>query len=145
MRSTEELAAAAEARLAAAERLSGLLTRVTGSASDPDGSVTAEVDGRGGLRGLRLTDDAVELGHRRLGELIVEVAQAARREATQRAYNEMALALGDTVTAAIEGLGTPAPARGSDPQDAPAEAARAPEPTRRVPSWRRTSSPSSSP
>lgn len=121
MRSTEELAAAAEARLAAAERLTGLLTRTTGWASDPDGSVTAEVDGRGGLQRLRLTDAAIALGPRRLGEVIVEVAQAAARDATQRAYNQMALALGDTVTAAIEGLGTPAPARDAE-RDDPASA-----------------------
>lgn len=111
MRTTEQLAAAAEARQAAVAQLDGLLETTTGTAEDYDGTVAAEVDARGALRQLWLADNATYWGHQRLGELIVEVAQAAARDATQRAFNAMALPLGDTVTAAIEGLGPPAPAR----------------------------------
>lgn len=111
VRTTEQLAAAAEARQATVAQLDGLLERTTGTAEDYDGTIAAEVDGRGTLRQLWLADNAIYWGHQRLGELIVEVAQAAAMDATQRAYNAMAVPLGDTVTAAIEGLGPPAPAR----------------------------------
>lgn len=111
MRSTEQLAAAAEARQAAVAQLNGLLEATTGIAEDHDGTVAAEVDGWGALRQLWLADNATYWGHQRLGELIVEVAQTAAMDAAQRAYDAMALLLGDTVTAAIEGLGPPAPAR----------------------------------
>lgn len=111
MRTTEQLAAAAEARQEAMAQLDGLLETITGTAEDYDGTVAAEVDARGRLRQLWLADNATYWGHQRLGELIVEVVQTAAMDATQRAFNAMALPLGDTATAAIEGLGPPAPAR----------------------------------
>ncbi len=87
MRTTEQLAAAAEARQAAVAQLNGLLEATTGTAEDHDGTVAAEVDGWGALRQLWLADDATYWGHQRLGELIVEVAQTAAMDAAQRAYN----------------------------------------------------------
>ena len=71
-------------------------------------------DGRGKLLRLWLAPTAVNLGDR-LGPLVVEIAQAAMREATQDGYNKVALLLGEDMTALIERMtGMPAPARAED-------------------------------
>ncbi len=91
-----------------------LLAAATGTAHDRDGQVEATVDGRGKLLRLWLAPSAVNLGER-LGPLVVEIAQAAMREATQDGYNKVALLLGEDMTYLIERMtGMPAPARAED-------------------------------
>lgn len=91
-----------------------LLASATGTAHDLDGQVEATVDGRGKLLRLWLAPSAVNLGER-LGPLVVEIAQAAMREATQDGYNKVALLLGEDMTFMIEQMtGMPAPARAED-------------------------------
>lgn len=91
-----------------------LLASATGTAHDLDGQVEATVDGRGKLLRLWLAPSAVNLGER-LGPLVVEIAQAAMREATQDGYNKVALLLGEDMTYLIERMtGMPAPARAED-------------------------------
>jgi len=91
-----------------------LLASATGTAHDRDGQVEATVDGRGKLLRLWLAPSAVNLGER-LGPLVVEIAQAAMREATQDGYNKVALLLGEDMTYLIERMtGMPAPARAAD-------------------------------
>lgn len=91
-----------------------LLASATGTAHDLEGQVEATVDGRGKLLRLWLAPSAVNLGER-LGPLVVEVARAAMREATQDGYNKVALLLGEDMTYLIERMtGMPAPARAED-------------------------------
>jgi hypothetical protein len=141
-RETGALIAAARAQREAIDGVERLLGRVTGQAEDPDGTVAALVSARGELLDLWLREDAAGWGSERLGELIVQTAQAAAQHATQRAYDTLAPLLGDTVTAAMEGIGPPVPARsehgpGIDPaefqhrRDARMEVTRAPAPRHR--------------
>ncbi|MEQ0562192.1 YbaB/EbfC family nucleoid-associated protein [Amycolatopsis sp. NEAU-NG30] len=114
MITTRQLIAQARAREEAMARVEELLASASGTAHDVDGQVEATVDARGKLLRLWLAPSAVELGDR-LGPLIVEIAQAAMREATQDGYNKVALALGEDMTFMIEQLtGMPAPARAED-------------------------------
>lgn len=76
--------------------------------------MAALVSARGELRDLWLREDAVHWGPERLGELIVRTTQAAARHATQRSYDILAPVLGDTLTAAMEDIGPPVPARADD-------------------------------
>jgi hypothetical protein len=111
IRDTGTLIAAARAQREVTDGVERLLDGVTGQAEDPDGTVAALVSARGELRDLWLREDAVRWGPERLGELIVQTAQAAAQHATQRAYDGLAPLLGDTITAAMEGIGPPVPAR----------------------------------
>ncbi|WP_329051538.1 YbaB/EbfC family nucleoid-associated protein [Amycolatopsis sp. NBC_01488] len=114
MVTTRELISQARAREEAMSRVDELLASATGTAHDLDGQVEATVDGRGKLLRLWLAPSAVNLGER-LGPLVVEIAQAAMREATQDGYNKVALLLGEDMTVLIERLtGMPAPARAED-------------------------------
>jgi DNA-binding protein YbaB len=111
---TRQLIAQARAREEAMARVESLLAAASGTAHDVDGQVEATVDARGKLLRLWLAPSAVNLGER-LGPLVVEVAQAAMREATQDGYNKVALALGEDMTFMIERMtGMPAPARAED-------------------------------
>lgn len=142
-RDTTALVAAAHTQREATAGVEVLLDRVTGQAEDPDGTVAALVGARGELRDLWLREDAVQWGPELLGELIVRTAQAAAQHATQRTYDALAPVLGDTLTAAMEGIGPPVPARtehgpGLDPaefqrrRDARLGIAATPRPPRRT-------------
>ncbi len=111
IRDTAALIAAARAQREVTEGVERLLDGVTGQAEDPDGTVAALVSAHGELRDLWLREDAVHWEPQRLGELIVQTAQAAAQHATQRTYDALAPLLGDTITAAMEGIGPPVPAR----------------------------------
>ncbi|GAB3155976.1 YbaB/EbfC family nucleoid-associated protein [Amycolatopsis stemonae] len=114
MVTTRQLIAEARAREEAMARVEELLASASGTAHDIDGQVEATVDARGKLLRLWLAPSAVNLGDR-LGPLVVEIAQAAMREATQDGYNKVALLLGEDMTAMIEQMtGLPAPARAED-------------------------------
>ncbi len=111
---TRQLIAQARAREEAMARVEELLASASGTAHDIDGQVEVTVDARGKLLRLWLAPSAVDLGDR-LGPLVVEIAQAAMREATQDGYNKVALLLGEDMTAMIEQMtGVPAPARAED-------------------------------
>jgi DNA-binding protein YbaB len=111
---TRQLIAQARAREEAMARVEELLASASGTAHDVDGQVEATVDARGKLLRLWLAPTAVNLGDR-LGPLVVEIAQAAMREATQDGYNKVALLLGEDMTHLIERMtGVPAPARAED-------------------------------
>ncbi|WP_206791152.1 YbaB/EbfC family nucleoid-associated protein [Amycolatopsis sp. MtRt-6] len=114
MITTRQLIAQARAREEAMARVEELLASASGTAHDRDGQVEVTVDARGKLLRLWLAPSAVNVGEQ-LGPLIVEVAQAAMREATQDGYNKVALLLGEDMTAMIEQMtGMPAPARAED-------------------------------
>ena len=149
MITTRQLIAQARAREEAMARVEELLASASGTAHDRDGQVEVTVDARGKLLRLWLAPSAVELGEG-LGPLVVEIAQAAMREATQDGYNKVALLLGEDMTHLIEQMtGMPAPARAEDDDpgmtveefqrlraerlgSAPAEAAAAPAPATSV-------------
>ncbi|HET6711955.1 YbaB/EbfC family nucleoid-associated protein [Amycolatopsis sp.] len=114
MITTRQLIAQARAREEAMARVEELLASASGTAHDRDGQVEVTVDARGKLLRLWLAPSAVNLGES-LGPLVVEVARAAMREATQDGYNKVALLLGEDMTAMIEQMtGMPAPARAED-------------------------------
>ncbi|MGW5745107.1 YbaB/EbfC family nucleoid-associated protein [Amycolatopsis sp. NPDC003861] len=114
MITTRQLIAQARAREEAMSRVEELLASASGTAHDRDGQVEVTVDSRGKLLRLWLAPSAVELGEG-LGPLVVEIAQAAMREATQDGYNKVALLVGEDMTAMIEQMtGMPAPARAAD-------------------------------
>jgi DNA-binding protein YbaB len=111
---TRQLISQARAREEAMARVEELMSQARGTAHDIDGQVEATVDARGKLLRLWLAPSAIDLGDR-LGPLVVEIAQAAMREATQDSYNKVALLLGEDMTAMIEQMtGLPAPARAED-------------------------------
>ncbi|WP_410644118.1 YbaB/EbfC family nucleoid-associated protein [Amycolatopsis sp. lyj-346] len=114
MITTRQLIAQARAREEAMARVEELLASASGTAHDVDGQVEVTVDARGKLLRLWLAPSAVNIGEQ-LGSRIVEVAQAAMREATQDGYNKVALLLGEDMTSMIEQMtGMPAPARAED-------------------------------
>ncbi|WP_410594509.1 YbaB/EbfC family nucleoid-associated protein [Amycolatopsis sp. lyj-23] len=114
MITTRQLIAQARAREEAMARVEELLAAATGTAHDVDGQVEVTVDARGKLLRLWLAPTAVELGEP-LGSLVVEIARAAMREATQDGYNKVALLLGEDMTYLVERMtGVPAPARAED-------------------------------
>ncbi|MDQ7805737.1 YbaB/EbfC family nucleoid-associated protein [Amycolatopsis sp. A133] len=114
MITTRQLIAQARAREEAMARVEELLASASGTAHDLDGQVEITVDARGKLLRLWLAPSAVNLGEQ-LGPLVVEIAQAAMREATQDGYNKVALLLGEDMTYMIEQMtGVPAPARAQD-------------------------------
>lgn len=114
MITTRQLIAEARAREEAMARVDELLASASGTAHDIDGQVEVTVDARGKLLRLWLAPSAVNVGER-LGPLVVEIAQAAMREATQDGYNKVALLLGEDMTYLIEQMtGMPAPARAED-------------------------------
>jgi hypothetical protein len=126
IRDTGTLVAAAHAQREVTDGIERLLDPVTGQAEDPDGTVAALVGARGELRDLWLREDAAGWGPERLGELIVQTAQAAAHQATQRAYDALAPLLGDTITAAMEGIGpTPPPCAPTGDADARGRGGRA--------------------
>jgi len=114
MPTTRQLISEARAREEAMARVEELMAAASGTAHDLDSQVEVTVDARGKLLRLWLAPSAVNLGER-LGPLVVEIAQAAMREATQDGYNKVALLLGEDMTHMIEQMtGMPAPARAED-------------------------------
>ncbi|MEU4767889.1 YbaB/EbfC family nucleoid-associated protein [Actinosynnema sp. NPDC023794] len=100
------------------------LARISGSATSPDGSVTAAVDAKGTLTDLELRDDAYRLRPAQLAQLIVTTAREAVAKATEDAYRTL----------------TPVLPAGTDPEallrgtaDLRPEEIQPPQPTRRRP------------
>jgi DNA-binding protein YbaB len=65
------------------------LARISGSATSPDGSVTAVVDAKGTLTDLELGDHAYRLRPAQLAELIVRTTREAAAKAAEGAYRTL--------------------------------------------------------
>jgi hypothetical protein len=78
---------------------------ITGTASTVDGSVTVDVGIGGGLRAVRLTSAALELGAARLAATVLEVAARATASANQRGSLAFRRALGGSTDELLSGLG----------------------------------------
>jgi hypothetical protein len=117
--SVDELVAQAELRRLASERLPEIVADTTGIALDQRRLVQATTNASGELRALALHPAAMAFGGRELGRMIIEAASLATDYAKQRCFNELALVLGDQVTAEIEALIGPSPARAAGWDTAP--------------------------
>ncbi|CCH34954.1 YbaB/EbfC family nucleoid-associated protein [Actinosynnema sp. NPDC047251] len=98
-----------EERIAAADRLTDLLSRVTGTAEHPSGLVTVTASAVGALRSVRLHPAALGQGPDAVGRLVAETARLATDAAVQTSYNELAKTLGDSMAMAIEDFAGPPP------------------------------------
>ncbi|WP_158844327.1 YbaB/EbfC family nucleoid-associated protein [Saccharothrix deserti] len=65
------------------------LARVSGSATSPDGSVTAVVDAKGTLTDLELSDNAYRLRPTQLAQLILRTTQEAVAKAAEGTYRTL--------------------------------------------------------
>lgn len=83
---------------------------ITGTASTVDGAVTVEVGIGGGLRAVRLTQAALNLGGARLAATVLEVAARATAQANQRANLMFRRTIGGSADELLAGLGVARPA-----------------------------------
>ncbi|MEU4801976.1 YbaB/EbfC family nucleoid-associated protein [Actinosynnema sp. NPDC023587] len=119
-----------EERIAAADRLTGLLARITGTAEHPSGLVTVTASATGALRAVRLHPAALGQGPDAVGRLVVETARLATDAALRTSYNELAKTLGDSVAMAVEDFaGPPPPHRRTEPPDGPRPASGSGQPS----------------
>jgi hypothetical protein len=115
-----------EQRLAAAEGLTGVLARTTGSAEHPTRLARATATATGELKALDLHPNAVAQGPDAVGRLVVETARLATDAAVQKSYNELAKSLGDSLAMAVEAFAGPPPLKTApalQPQVTPPSAA----------------------
>jgi hypothetical protein len=108
-----------EQRLAAAEGLTEVLARTTGSAEHPTGLARATATATGELRALDLHPNALAQGPDAVGRLVVETARLATDAAVQKSYNELAKSLGDSMAMAVEAFAGPPPLKTAVPVAAP--------------------------
>ncbi|MFE2757350.1 hypothetical protein ACFXGA_35670, partial [Actinosynnema sp. NPDC059335] len=119
-----------EERLAAAEGLTGVLARTTGSAEHPTRLARATATATGELKALDLHPNALAQGPDFVGRLVVETARLATDAAVQTGYNELAKALGDGMAMAVEAFAGPPPFKTAarPPASAPPPTNAAPAP-----------------
>ncbi|NUT50515.1 MAG: YbaB/EbfC family nucleoid-associated protein, partial [Saccharothrix sp.] len=98
-----------EQRLAAAEGLTEVLARTTGTAEHPTGLARATATATGDLKSLDLHPAALAQGPDAVGRLVVETARLATDAAVQTSYNELAKSLGDGMAMAVEAFAGPPP------------------------------------
>ncbi|GAB2981199.1 YbaB/EbfC family nucleoid-associated protein [Saccharothrix stipae] len=98
-----------EQRLAAAEDLTEVLARTTGSAEHPSRLARATATATGELKALDLHPNALAQGPDAVGRLVVETARLATDAAVQKSYNELAKSLGDGIAMAVEAFAGPPP------------------------------------
>jgi hypothetical protein len=103
--SEPDRAAAAEADRQRFEQVNGLPAAITGIASSPDGAITVEVGIGGGLRGIRLTPQALRYGAAGLARTVLAVAERATAKANQRAEFAFRNALGSQAADTLGALG----------------------------------------
>jgi hypothetical protein len=115
----DELVARAELRRRASARLPEIVASVTGVAMDERRLVQATTNASGELRALALHPAAMSFGGKELGRMIMEAAHLATEYARQECFNKLALVLGDVVTAELERLIGPSPARAAGWDTAP--------------------------
>ncbi|QFZ23249.1 YbaB/EbfC family nucleoid-associated protein [Saccharothrix syringae] len=96
------------------------LARVSGSATSPDGVVTAVVDARGTLTDLELTDAAYRLRPAQLAQLVVRTAREAAAKAAERTYQalEPVLPAGTDPEALVRGTADLRPEEVAPPEPA---------------------------
>ncbi|MDQ2587215.1 hypothetical protein [Saccharothrix yanglingensis] len=124
----------AEEKLAAAEALTRVLARTTGSAEHPSGLARVTATAGGELVALDLHPAALARGPQAVGALVVETAALATGVAVQRSYDELAKSLGDGVAMAVEAFAGPPPfARAARPPAAAAPVASGPAASGPVP------------
>lgn len=116
----DELVAQAELRRQASVRLPEIVANTTGVAMDERRLVQATTNASGELRALALHPAAMSFGGKELGRMIMQAAQLATEYARQRCFNQLALVLGDVLTAELETLIGPSPARAAGWDTAPA-------------------------
>lgn len=126
----QPLAAEREQRLAAAEGLTEVLARTTGSAEHPTRLARATATATGELKALDLHPNALAQGPDAVGRLVVETARLATDAAVQKSYNELAKSLGDSMAMAVEAFAGPPPLKAEpvappQPQVTPPGAPRA--------------------
>ncbi|QQQ75793.1 hypothetical protein IOD16_32760 [Saccharothrix sp. 6-C] len=110
-----------EQRLAAAEGLTEVLARTTGSAEHPTRLARATATASGELKALDLHPNALAQGPDAVGRLVVETARLATDAAVQKSYNELAKSLGDGLAMAVEAFAGPPPLRTAQTPPVPAE------------------------
>ncbi|WP_189225717.1 YbaB/EbfC family nucleoid-associated protein, partial [Saccharothrix coeruleofusca] len=98
-----------EARRFAADRLTEVLARVTGTARHPSGLVEVTATATGELRAVRLLPAALGHGPDAVGRMVVETGALATDAAVRTSYNEVAKALGDSMAMAVESFAGPPP------------------------------------
>ncbi|WP_158844461.1 YbaB/EbfC family nucleoid-associated protein [Saccharothrix deserti] len=98
-----------EQRLAAAEGLTEVLARTTGTAEHPTRLARATATATGELKSLDLHPNALAQGPDAVGRLVVETARLATDAAVQTSYNELAKSLGDSMAMAVEAFAGPPP------------------------------------
>ncbi|WP_447004299.1 YbaB/EbfC family nucleoid-associated protein [Saccharothrix isguenensis] len=105
------------------------LAGVSGSATSPDGSVTAVVDAKGALSDLVLTDNAYRLRPAQLAESILRTTRDAAAKAAEGAYRTLSpvLPAGTDPEALLRGTAD------LRPEEIRPEDVRPPEPPRRRP------------
>ncbi len=105
------------------------LARISGSATSPDGSVTAVVDAKGALTELELTDGAYRLRPAQLAELILRTTREAAARAAEGAYRTLSpvLPAGTDPEALLRGTAD------LRPEEISADETRSPQPARRRP------------
>ncbi|ROP40122.1 YbaB/EbfC family nucleoid-associated protein [Saccharothrix texasensis] len=105
------------------------LARISGSATSPDGSVTAVVDAKGTLTDLELRDDAYRLRPAQLAQLIVGTTREAVARAAEGAYRTLSPVLppGTDPEALLRGTAD------LRPEEIGADGPQPPQPTRRRP------------
>ncbi|MBD0022778.1 YbaB/EbfC family DNA-binding protein [Gordonia pseudamarae] len=80
----DELESRARTQLSRMQDFSDRLGAIAVRETSPDGMVSIEVDGVGGVRGIELSPQAGRLGASRLGETIVATAALAAQRAFAR-------------------------------------------------------------
>lgn len=115
----DELVAQAELRRQASARLPQIIADATGVAMDERRLVRATTNASGELRALAVHPAAMSFGGKELGRMIMEAAHLATEYARQECFNKLALVLGDVVTAELERLIGPSPARAAGWDTAP--------------------------
>jgi hypothetical protein len=108
---TQERQEPQEQRLAAAEGLTEVLARTTGTAEHPTRLARVTATATGELKALDLHPNALAQGPDVVGRLVVETARLATDAAVQVSYNELAKSLGDGMAMAVEAFAGPPPLR----------------------------------
>ncbi|MEU4743791.1 YbaB/EbfC family nucleoid-associated protein [Actinosynnema sp. NPDC023658] len=108
-----------EQRLAAAEGLTEVLARTTGTAEHPTRLARATATATGELKALDLHPNALAQGPDAVGRLVVETARLATDAAVQTSYNELAKSLGDSMAMAVEAFAGPPPLKTAPPPGPP--------------------------
>jgi len=94
----EDPVARAAAMMAQAEALNERLRNVRGEWTSPDGSVTVTVGQNAVPTGLTISDDALKLGARKLGQVVMEGFQEAGKRAGDQAKQAVADTIGEPMT-----------------------------------------------